>query len=82
MIGVGVRVGQQRASEDYFETQTSSSAVRSTRNGGAAWIMTQYLTGLGPQAAVCDRPLSGVCQPARKADQLPASNIDQGRTAI
>ena len=35
-------------SEDYFETQTSSSAVRSTRNGGAAWIMTQYLTGLDP----------------------------------
>ena len=22
------------------------------------------------------------CQPARKADQLPASNIDQGRTVI
>jgi hypothetical protein len=48
MIGVGVRVGRQRASEDYFEMQTSSSAVRSTRNGGAAWIMTQYLTGLDP----------------------------------
>jgi ribonuclease VapC len=26
-------------------------AVRSTRNGGAAWIMTQYLSGLGPRAA-------------------------------
>ncbi|MDB6157275.1 MAG: hypothetical protein JWO04_981 [Gammaproteobacteria bacterium] len=49
MIGVDVRVGRQRASEDYFETQTSSSAVRSTRNGGAAWIMTQYLTGLDPE---------------------------------
>jgi hypothetical protein len=50
MIGVGVRVGRQRASEDYLETQTSSSAVRSTRNGGATWIMTQYLTGLDPYA--------------------------------
>lgn len=48
MIGVGVRVGRQRASEDSFETQIGNQFVRraSTRNGGAAWIMTQYLTGL------------------------------------
>src|ERR1700722_6364165 len=79
MIGVGVRVGRQRASEEYFETQTSWSAGSGIPLKAIApgLVKTELLNRLfeDPErkraiSLNCPMPLGGPYEPAAAAELL------------